>query len=89
MRNLQRGVTFLELMVALVIAGILATFAIATFGGPGIDCKDKNSKGLAHISYTERARVAAAKGEIGAIFLKVDMFDLNHNRPQSILPKWA
>lgn len=81
MKTLQKGFSLLELLVALTIAAMLATFAVATFGGPGIDCKDRNSKGLAHISYTERARVAAAKGEIGAIFLKADMFDLNHNRP--------
>lgn len=81
MRHLQRGVTFLELMIALVIAGMLATFAIATFGGPGIDCNDRNSKGLAHISYTERARVAAAMGEIRAVYNQADMFDLNHRRP--------
>ena len=77
----QKGFSLFELLIALTIAAILATFAIATFGGPGIDCKNKDGKGNARVSYTTRAKIAAAKGEIGAIFLKADMFDLSHNRP--------
>ena len=83
--NTQKGFSLFELLIALVLASILAVFAIPMFGGPGIDCKNTDGKGNARISYTERARVAAAKGEIGSIFLKADMFDLSHNRPPTSL----
>ncbi len=85
MKYSQKGFSFLELMIVLVIAAMLAVFAIPMFGGPGIDCKNTDSKGKAKISYTTRAKLAAAKGEIGSIFLKADMFDLNNNRPPTSL----
>lgn len=74
----QYGVTLLELLVAVVVMSILTMIAIPMFTGPGIECKNPGEK--ARIKYTERARVAAAIGLLGEINIKVDMFDLNHNR---------
>jgi general secretion pathway protein G len=72
----QNGFTLFELLITVVIVAILTVIAIPMFGGPGIDCNDKNQR----LGYTERARVANAIGKLGEINLKVDMFDLNHNR---------
>ena len=77
----QHGFTIFELLIALAIAAILATFAISYFGGAGIDCNSKNQR----LGFTERARVANAKAKLGEINLKADMFDLNNRRPPTSL----
>ena len=79
--NRQKGFSLTELLVVMVIAGILAVIAIPMFGGPGIDCNDKNQR----LGYTERARVANAIGVLGEINIKADMFDLNHGRAPTSL----
>jgi general secretion pathway protein G len=56
----QRGVTLLELMVALAAVVILASIAIPAFTG-----------------YVERARVARAVSEIGALSLNLYRWQLN------------
>ena len=79
--NKQNGYSLMELLIALVIAGILAVIAIPMFGGSGIDCNDKDHR----LGYTERARVANATGALGEINIRADMFDLNHGRPPASL----
>ena len=81
--NRQNGFSLLELLATLVIVSILAMFGSAMFGGAGIDCKAKGDK--AQLSYTERARVAAAIGALGEINLAVQRFDLNYNRAPTSL----
>jgi general secretion pathway protein G len=80
----QRGFSLLELLGVMVIVGILTVIAIPMFGGPGIECPNQKGE-QARISYTERARVAAAMGQLGEINLAAQRFDLNHRRAPTSL----
>ena len=77
----QKGFSLMELLVVLVIAGILALFGNMMFGNNTIDCKDPDAR----LGYIMRAKVANAKGVLGEIAIKADMFDLNHRRAPTSL----
>lgn len=58
----SNGFGLIELLVALVIAGLLLTVALPAYNG-----------------YTDRARVAKAIGDIGALSIAVERFRLENN----------
>ena len=72
----QKGLTLLELLIAMVIVAVLATFATYLFGGNGLNCDEPNGRP----SYTMRAKIAAITADIGEIKLKAERFDLNNGR---------
>ena len=87
MKNLQKGYSLMELLIVVVILGIFISFAIATFGGPDIDCKDKSPTRLPTLgnpcpscSFVVRAKIANAIGRLGEVNLKVQMFELRTGR---------
>jgi len=57
-----QGFTLLDLMVALLVVGLLATLAVPAYSG-----------------VVERARVAAAIGDMGKIQIALDTFITNNN----------
>jgi general secretion pathway protein G len=67
----MKGLTLIELLVALTIAGILATFGAPLIMG-GIDCKNQK------IGWITRAKVNAAIGDIGAVHLTMQRHLLNY-----------
>ena len=72
----MKGYSLVELLVALVIAAILATIAIPMFGGGNMDCDNPNGRP----GYILRAKIAHITGEIGAINIQAQRFDLNNGR---------
>lgn len=87
MKKLQKGYSLAELMIVIVILGILLSFAIAYFGGSGIDCRDKNPARLPTMgnpcpscSFIERAKIANAIGKLGAVNIALNRFELSHGR---------
>ena len=87
MKKLQKGYSLAELMIVVVILAILVSFAIPYFGGPAIDCKDKNPARLPTLgnpcpscSYITRAKIVNAMGKLGTVALAVDRFELSHGR---------
>lgn len=72
----QKGLTLLELLIAMVIVAILAVFAQYMFGGNKLNCDNPNGRP----SYTMRAKIANITGEIGAINIQAQRFELNHGR---------
>jgi general secretion pathway protein G len=72
----QQGLTLLELLIGLVIASILLIMANATFGNAGIECKPDGARP----GYVTRARIANAIGKLGEVNLKIQRFELMHNR---------
>lgn len=62
MKVKQRGITLLELMIVVVIAGILSVIAYPSY-----------------TQYAERARVAAAIGDIARINIAIEKYLLTKN----------
>jgi general secretion pathway protein G len=67
----MKGFTFVELLITLTIASILAMFA-APLVMSGIDCKNQK------IGWITKAKVTAAIGDIGAVHLKLQRHELNY-----------
>lgn len=77
----QKGFSLFELLAALVVVSILTVIAIPMFGGNGLNCDNPDGRP----SYTMRAKIAHITGEIGAINIQAQRFELNHGRyPSSI-----
>lgn len=72
----QRGVTIFELLIALVIASMLAAFAIAVFGSSQPNCDNPNAKQ----GILMRGKISQVNGAIGEIHLAASMFELSHSR---------
>jgi len=72
----QRGVTFFELLIALVLVAILAKFAIAVYGSGEPDCDNPNARQGPLL----RGKIAQVIGDLGEIHLTASMFELSHNR---------
>ena len=72
----QRGVTIFELLIALVLASILASFAIAVYGSGEPDCDNPNARQGPRL----RGKIAQVNGDLGEIHLTASMFELSHNR---------
>ena len=64
-RNLQTGLTFVELLVALIIAAILAVIAMPTFGSSAPNCDDPNARQ----GPLMRAKIGQVTGDIGKIHM--------------------
>lgn len=76
MINNQRGLTFLELLIILVIGSILAVFANTVFGTSEVDCDSPGGKQ----SPMMRARIGQVTGDIGKIHMEIGKFELSYNR---------
>jgi general secretion pathway protein G len=74
--NNQRGLTFLELLVALVVASILVIIALPVFGDSQPDCDNPGSKQ----GPLMRAKLAQVTGDIGEIHIAASRFELSNNR---------
>jgi general secretion pathway protein G len=72
----QKGITFLELLVALVITAILALFAVPMFGKSGVDCDNLNARQ----GPLMRARIAQVTGDIGMLHMAIGKFELSNRR---------
>lgn len=72
----QAGVTFMELLIALVIAAILGTIAIPIFGGSTPDCDNPDARQ----GPLMRARIAQITGDLGEIHLSASKFEMSNNR---------
>ena len=77
----QSGFTLIELFIAIVLASILAVYAIPMFGNAGPNCDDPDARQ----GPLMRARIAQITGDIGKIHMAVSRFELSHNRyPESL-----
>ena len=77
----QKGLTFLELLIAIVILSILSTMAVAKYGAatPNCDSPDARQGPLM------RAKIGQVTGDIGKIHMAVSSFELNNRRyPDSL-----
>lgn len=77
----QSGMTFLELLIALVIAGILAAIAVPMFGGSEPNCDSPDARQGPMM----RAKLAQITGDLGRIHMALSRFELSHRRyPDSL-----
>lgn len=74
--NRQEGLTFVELLVALVIGAILATIALPMYGATTPDCDNPGARQ----GPLMRSRIGQVTSDIGRIHLAVSAFELAHNR---------
>jgi len=72
----QHGITILELLIALVLASILASFAITVYGSSEPNCDNPNAKQ----GPLMRGKIAQANSEIGQIHMAAGRFELSQNR---------
>lgn len=75
-KRTQNGFTLLSLLVAITVAGILWMIAQPTFNNNTIDCKHPDQR----LGYIMRAKVANTVAALGAVNLKLQRFELSHNR---------
>lgn len=72
----QNGFSLNELLVALVIAAILATFASPLFGGTTPNCDNPNARQ----GMLMRSKIAQITGDIGEIHIAASRFELSQGR---------
>ena len=72
----QRGFSFLEVLVALVIASILGTISVWAFGSSAPDCSNPNAKQ----NPLMRAKIADISGDLGQIHMALSRYELSHGR---------
>jgi len=72
----QCGFTIFELLIALILVSILASFAIAVYGSSEPNCDNPNAKQGALM----RAKIGQVNGDIGKIHLAASRFELSRNR---------
>ena len=72
----QCGFTIFELLIALVVSSILASFAIAVYGSSEPNCDNPNAKQ----GPLMRGKIAKVHGDIGEIHLAASRFELSENR---------
>lgn len=77
----QKGLTLFELLTALIIASILALFAMNLYKGAEVDCRNPEQRP----GYIARAYEADAIADLGALHLALHRYALNTNRwPESL-----
>ncbi|MBT8108813.1 MAG: type II secretion system protein GspG [Gammaproteobacteria bacterium] len=81
MMQRQSGVTFVELLVTLVIAAILAALAMPMFGGGSPDCDNPGARQGPMM----RAKLAQITGDLGEIHMALSRFELSNRRFPSSL----
>ena len=72
----QRGFSFLEVLVALVIASILGTISVWAFGSSAPDCSNPTVKQ----NPLMRAKIAEISGDLGQIHMALSRYELSHGR---------
>jgi len=72
----QCGFTIFELLIALVLVSILASFAISVYGSSEPNCDNPNAKQ----GPLMRGKIAQVNGDIGQIHLAASRFELSRNR---------
>jgi general secretion pathway protein G len=72
----QKGITFLELLITLFVAAILATFAVSRFGNTEPNCDSPDARQ----SPLMRSKISAAAADIGRIHLAASNFELSNRR---------
>ena len=72
----EQGLTFVELLIALVFAAILASLAIASYGSSAPDCSNPDARQSALM----RAKISQVSGDIGEILIAANRFELSHGR---------
>lgn len=79
--SLQRGMTIAELLIALLIASVLAVFALPMFGSGTPNCDSPDAKQ----GPIMRAKIAQVTGDIGKIHMALSRFELSYSRyPDSL-----
>jgi general secretion pathway protein G len=72
----QRGVTVIELLLALLGLAILASIAIPTFGSSSPNCDEPDARQ----GPLMRSRISKVNGDLGRIHLAAGKFELSNNR---------
>lgn len=74
--NKQRGMTFVELLVSMVVVAILSTLAVFAYGGVRPDCDNPNARQ----NPVMRAKIGQVTGDIGEIHIAASRFELSYGR---------
>src|SRR6056300_1761088 len=72
----QQGMTFVELLVALAIAAILAVIALPMFGSAAPNCDNPNARQ----GPLMRAKIGQVTGDLGEIHMAIGRFELSYSR---------